>query len=111
MDNLYFIINVGCDDETCGLARISDEDFPKIKTIIENLNKNSHYECMPTIRLYRITNPELLEEVTDEESDYRSGRFLYLDGARYILGTRNNIYEYNDVLGRCELIKGVEQVI
>ena len=41
MDNLYYIVNMGCDDETHGLAIISDEEFPRFKQIIEDLNKNS----------------------------------------------------------------------
>ena len=49
MNKLYFIANSGCDATTHGIARIADEDFDKFKTIIENLNRNSHYGCMPTI--------------------------------------------------------------
>ena len=38
-EKLYYIVNSGCDAITRGLARISDEDFPKFKTFIKNLNK------------------------------------------------------------------------
>ena len=40
MNKLYYVRNVGCDDTTCGLVRISEEDFTKFKSFIENLNRN-----------------------------------------------------------------------
>lgn len=61
MNNLYFIENQGCDATTYGVARISDEDFPKFKTLIENLNKNSTYGCMPVISVYKINMSDLRE--------------------------------------------------
>lgn len=91
MNNLYYIINMGCDDETVGLARISDKDFPKFKEIIENLNKNSTYGCMPKIRVYK-TPESNIKEVTFDPSktcgdeDYvRQESLLYLDGKTYML--------------------------
>ena len=36
-EKLYYVKNVGCDATTYGLVRISDEDFPKFKSFIENL--------------------------------------------------------------------------
>ena len=77
-ESLYFIMNVGCDDETNGIAVISDEDFPKFKTLVENLNKNSTYGCQPKIRVYKI-NESMLEERDDE--DYCP---LYLNGKIYV---------------------------
>ena len=67
MNNLYFVTNSGCDATTYGLARISDEDFPKFKTLIEDLNKNSHYGCMPTIDVYKIDMSQLKEVVNYNE--------------------------------------------
>ena len=86
---LYYIRNIGCDDETCGLARISDEDFPKFKEIIENLNKNSTYGCMPKIEAYKIFEG-LIRRYDGEISDYTN---LHLDGRVYIL-TTGSIYNY-----------------
>lgn len=60
-NNLYFIANEGCDDTTHGLAIINDEDFPKFKSLIEDLNKNSTYGCMPTISVYKISMSDLRE--------------------------------------------------
>jgi hypothetical protein len=60
-NNLYFIANEGCDDTTHGLAIINDEDFPKFKSLIEDLNKNSTYWCMPTISVYKISMSDLRE--------------------------------------------------
>jgi hypothetical protein len=80
-EKLYFIENKGCDDTTRGLAIITDEDFPKFKDIIENLNKNSNYGCMPTIDVYKI-DESLIREVADgEEIDVDD--IMYLDGKRY----------------------------
>ena len=39
MTNLYYIENVGCDDTTHGLARMTDEEFAVFKRVVENLNK------------------------------------------------------------------------
>lgn len=81
MNNLYYIRNVGCDDETCGLAVITDEHFPAFKKIIENLNKDSRYCCQPMISVYEITMDDL-REATDDDADYRR---LYLDDKVYVL--------------------------
>lgn len=88
-DNLYFIANQGCDATTYGVARISDEDFPKFKTLIENLNKNSYYGCMPTISVYKISMNDL-REFTDNpnaecwDDDYvDQDSTFYLDGKTY----------------------------
>ena len=43
MLNLYYIENMGCDDTTRGLARMTDEEFAVFKRVVENLNKNSTY--------------------------------------------------------------------
>lgn len=60
-DNLYFIANQGCDATTYGLARVTEEEFPKFKSFIENLNKNSYYGCMPVISVYKISMNDLRE--------------------------------------------------
>ena len=88
-DNLYFIANEGCDATTCGIAIISDEDFPKFKAIIENLNKNSTYGCMPTISVYKSSwdnfreftyNPNAKWEDDDYVEDYNT---FYLNEKTY----------------------------
>lgn len=88
-EKLYYIANRGCDATTYGLARISDEDFPKFKTFIENLNKNSYYGCMPTISVYEISADELREFEYDPKKDcfdddyVERHNILYLDGKTY----------------------------
>ena len=69
-DNLYFIANSGCDATTYGIARISDKDFLKFKAIIENLNKNSYYGCMPTIAVYKIDIKQLREFEDNPDASY-----------------------------------------
>lgn len=83
MEKLYYIENCGCDDTTHGLVRISDEDFPKFRTFIENLNKNSTYGCMPRIHVYLIEEDKI-RPWTEEDCD---GDKLYLDGAVYAIDT------------------------
>ena len=60
-NNLYFVVNQGCDATTHGLVMVDDIDFPKFKSFIENLNKNSYYGCMPVISVYKIGMDNLKE--------------------------------------------------
>lgn len=80
-ENLYYIENIGCDDETHGLAKIKDEDFPAFAEIIKNLNKNSTYDCMPTIRVLKIKE-DWLREATEDDADYR---VLYFGDEKYVI--------------------------
>jgi hypothetical protein len=80
MDNLYFIDNVGCDDETYGLVRIPDEYFPKFKKFIEDLNKNSTYGCKPNISVYKCSM-DLFREATDEDN---KSDCLYFEDKVYV---------------------------
>lgn len=82
MVKLYYIQNLGCDDTTCGLIRISDEEFPKFKSFLENLNRNSTYGCMPVIYLYEIQEDDIQKWDENENCDYER---LYLDGEIYAL--------------------------
>lgn len=81
MDQLYFVENVGCDDTTCGLVRISDEDFPKFKSFIENLNRNSYYQCMPTISVRKIDESQIRESTEKDER----WSLVYLEDKTYVL--------------------------
>lgn len=98
-EKLYYIANRGCDATTYGLARISDDDFPKFKTFIKNLNKNSYYGCMPTIDVYEISADEL-REFDDNYVDRQN--VLYLDGKTYTFAKEYGEYDtrksviYND---------------
>lgn len=84
MINLYLIRNCGCDDTTHGLARMTDEQLSFLKNIIEDLNKNSTYSCMPTIDVYKI-DEDLLREATDEDS---KENVLHLGDCKYALKDR-----------------------
>lgn len=81
MTDLYYIVNSGCDDYTRGLAIIPEGRFEAFKTIITDLNKNSTYGCMPTIRVYKI-DESMIREATDEDADYR---LLYLGDKKYVM--------------------------
>ena len=78
---LYYIRNIGCDDETCGLARMTDAELERFASIVKDLNKNSTYGCMPIIEIYRISE-DMIREPTEDDSDYS---LLYLDDKPYVL--------------------------
>ena len=64
------IRNVGCDDETLGLAYFEDaDDLDFFIEIIESLNQNSKYSCMPTIKLYSLQEEEIIEVANMSEED------------------------------------------
>ena len=79
--NLYYIENIGCDDETHGLVNIPDEDFPKFKAFVENLNKNSTYGCMPKIEVHKVDSGLFRERNDNDIND----EFLYLGDKVYVL--------------------------
>ncbi len=101
-NNLYFIENSGCDATTYGVARISDTDFPKFKTIIENLNKNSYYGCMPVISVYKINMSDLKEikyraDAECWDNDYVDETYVFhLDGKTYTFAEEYFSY-YSDL--------------
>lgn len=45
----YKITNIGCDDETEGIFELSEEQYEFLNNVFTELNKNSHYGCMPKI--------------------------------------------------------------
>ena len=99
-DNLYLIENQGCDATTLGLAIVSDDDFPKFKSFIENLNKNSYYGCMPVISVFKISMDDVREfdynpKVEWSDDDYVSkDEVFYLDGKTYTFAEKYFSY-YN----------------
>lgn len=107
MTNLYYIENVGCDDITHGLARMTDEEFAVFKRVVENLNKNSTYVCMPTIEVYRIDD-SFIRQATDDDS---SDNILYMDEGKYVL--KKYLYEckFVDHSVVPSLSEGVERVV
>ena len=97
-DNLYFIANEGCDATTCGIAIISDEDFPKFKAIIENLNKNSTYGCMPTIKVYKSSWDKFREFTPNPDAEWGNDDYVedydtfYLNGKTYTFAEEYTCY-------------------
>lgn len=81
MADLFFIQNCGCDDETIGLARMTDEQLSFFKTTIEDLNKNSTYGCMPKIYVYRI-DENMIREAEDDDPE---ANIMYLGDCRCVL--------------------------
>ena len=99
-EKLYYIENQGCDATTYGLVRISDKDFPKFKSFVENLNKNSYYSCMPVIHVYEIDMNELREFTYNpdlscwDEGYIDKDEVLYLNDKTYTFREGHNQYDY-----------------
>ena len=94
---LYFIENCGCDDTTRGLVRLDENEFAKFKEIVENLNKNSQYGCMPTIEVYETEESEFEEIDVNNlptdcwEDDYVDEKdILYLGDKAYTYASHNS---------------------
>ena len=66
---MYFIQNVGCDDETSGLVYLSEDEFKFLMAIFYNLNKNSEYCCMPKIYMAKVQEDMFVPLLTSEEID------------------------------------------
>lgn len=100
-ENLYFIANKGCDATTYGLVRIKDEEFPRFKEMIENLNKNSYYGCMPVISAYKIKMDDLKEYIENPklepwDDDYvGKENIFYLDDKTYTFREKYFSYYYS----------------
>jgi hypothetical protein len=92
-NNLYFIENQGCDATTYGLAMISDEDFPKFKTLIENLNKNSYYGCMPVISVYKANMNDFKEFIDNPNAECWDDDYVSMEDTFYL---DNKTYTFAD---------------
>ena len=108
-EKLYFVANEGCDDVTRGIVSVSDSDFPKFKALIENLNKNSTYGCMPTISVYKINREQIKEIVYDPNKRFGHDDYVercnvfYFEGKTYTFAEENFWYH-----GQLEQVIGVE---
>lgn len=101
-NNLYFIANEGCDATTYGIAILSDEEFLKFKAIIENLNKNSYYGCMPTVSVYK-SNWDKFREIKPDPNkgvwgdDYiEKGDMFYLDDKTYTFAEKYDCFRWSE---------------
>lgn len=83
-NNLYFIANQGCDATTYGLVYVIDDEFPKFKSFIENLNKNSYYGCMPVISVYKISMNDLKEFNYNPNAVYWDDDYVDRDNVFYL---------------------------
>ena len=101
-NNLYFIVNQGCDATTYGLAAINDDEFLKFKLIIENLNKYSYYGCMPVISVYKISMNNLKEINYNPNAEFWDDDYVdkenvfYLDNKTYTFAEKYFSY-YNEL--------------
>jgi hypothetical protein len=91
MPKLYYIENVCQEGFAASLARISDDDLPKIRAFIEDLNKNAIQLCMPKIALWRIINEDDIQEC----EPIHSTRVLYMGGKAYRLA--NGLAGFSDM--------------
>ena len=76
---MYFIQNVGCDDETSGLLHLSEDEFKFLLAIFYNLNKNSEYCCMPKIYIAKVREDVFIPLLTSKEIDAVDKRYVFYD--------------------------------
>lgn len=76
---MYFIQNVGCDDETSGLVHLSEDEFKFLITIFYNLNKNSNYRCMPRIYMAKVREDMFTPLLTSEEINAVDEYYVFYD--------------------------------
>lgn len=106
-EQLYFIANQGCDATTYGLVKLNDEHFKKFKSFITDLNKNSHYECMPTISVYKISMNDLKEINYNPNLDCWDDNYVCRDNVFYLDGkTYTFAKEYFSYYCELELVIG-----
>lgn len=74
---LYFIKNIGCDDETSGLAELTESELRLLVITFHNLNKNSQFRRMPRIyiaeaeyEMFRLLSPDDIETMDKEDIIY-----------------------------------------
>lgn len=84
---LIYIVNQGCDASTCGLIEIDADKVHEYIQHINELNKNSYYQCMPKIHLFKAQWDWFREvdpaELKDEWSDVTIDDRLYYNGKIY----------------------------
>jgi hypothetical protein len=76
---MYFIQNVGCDDETSGLLHLSEDELEFLIAIFYNLNKNSEYNCMPRIYMAKVQEDMFVPLLTSEEINTVDKRYVFYD--------------------------------
>ena len=79
LQGLYFIRNVGCDDETSGLVRLSEDEFKFLISMFYNLNKNSEYHCMPRIYMAKVREDMFVPLLTSKQFDAIDNRYIFHD--------------------------------
>lgn len=50
---LYMIRNMGCDDTTTSVMKLSDKEYKLLLRFIKKNNSNSIYYCQPTIEIFK----------------------------------------------------------
>jgi hypothetical protein len=76
---IYFIQNVGCDDETYGLLHLSEDELAFLLAVIYNLNKNSQYRCMPKIYIAKAREDMFIPLLTSEEIELVDSEKVFYD--------------------------------
>jgi hypothetical protein len=95
---LIYIVNRGCDASTYGLIEVDADKVDEYVQHINELNKNSYYDCMPKIHLFKAQWDWFREvdpaELKDEWSDVTIDNRLYYNGKVYTY--KNNSWIFTD---------------
>lgn len=76
---MYFIQNVGCDDETSGVLHLSEDELKFLLAVFYNLNKNSEYSCMPKIYIAEVREDMFIPLLTPKEIDAVDKCYVFYD--------------------------------
>ena len=111
---LYGIINQGCDDVTRGITELNKSELKKFCEIIDNLNMNSTYGCMPTIHLYEVdwddfreVTPKELVAECDDDSYVREEERFWCKNKCYTFKNEGDSFAANKKINLSEVINGV----
>jgi hypothetical protein len=105
---LYFIMNSGCDDITCGLVELSKEELNFLMEIIRNLNQNSTYGCQPTISIYKV-NWNNFKKINLSNNSLNPYDDSFIDRKDIFL-INNEYYTYVNEYGRWDMISNSEEI-
>lgn len=76
---IYYIQNVGCDDETTSLLHLEEDELKFLLAVFYNLNRNSSCRCMPRIYIAKAREDMFIPLLTSEQIEAVDSRYVFYD--------------------------------
>lgn len=76
---MYFIQNIGYDDETSGLLYLSEDELEFLIAIFYNLNKNSDCGCLPKIYMAKVRQDMFVPLLSSEQINAVDSKYVFYD--------------------------------